>query len=129
MSPWAIGARVNRFVLVALALATGAAGAACNVKGPPGGFEQACARACEARDKACEPAECWRGCNLVLDRLAEHEGERVIACVATATSGPGTPKACDDRLWARCAARIGTHADGGPPAPPPPKDYEEVDEE
>jgi hypothetical protein len=123
---------VNRFVLIALALATGATGAACNAKGPPGGFEQTCARACEARDKACEPAECWRGCNLVLDRLAEHEGEHVIACVATAMSGPGgpgAPKACDDRLWARCAARIGAHADGGPPAPPPPRDFEDVDEE
>ena len=29
------------------------------------------------------------------------------------------PPACDDRAWARCATRIGAHADGGPPAPPP----------
>jgi hypothetical protein len=25
-------------------------------------------------------------------------------------------------VWADCAAKIGTHADGGPPGPPPPKD-------
>jgi hypothetical protein len=49
-----------------------------------------------------------------MDRLAENEGDHVLACVASAKT------ACDDRAWARCATRIGPHADGGPPAPPPP---------
>ncbi len=39
----------------------------------------------------------------------EGEGRDVVACVARA-EGP-----CDDRAWARCAARVGPHADGGPP--------------
>jgi hypothetical protein len=60
--------------------------------------------------------QCARGCNLVLDRLAEREGDRVLACVAASAV------ACDDRLWSRCATRIGPHADGGPPPPAPPAD-------
>jgi hypothetical protein len=55
----------------------------------------------------------------VLDRLAEHQADHVLACVA------GHEGACDDRAWAMCAARIGPHADGGPPPPPPPAEEEE----
>jgi hypothetical protein len=55
----------------------------------------------------------------VLDRLVEHEGDHVIACIAR-HRGP-----CDDRAWAECGTLVGAHADGGPPAPPPPKDFEE----
>jgi hypothetical protein len=47
----------------------------------------------------------------VIDRLVERQGEPVLACVAASTG------ACDDRTWARCAARVGPHADGGPPPP------------
>jgi len=36
----------------------------------------------------------------------------VLACIAKAQSS------CDDAAWARCAALVGPHADGGPPAPP-----------
>jgi hypothetical protein len=43
----------------------------------------------------------------------EHEGDKVLACIASS-------KTCDDRAWARCATLIGPYADGGPPAPPPP---------
>ncbi len=92
---------------------------ACQAESPPRGPEQTCAKACEARAKRCSSHECARGCNLVLDRLAEHEGDHVLACVA------GGKGACDDHAWARCAARIGPHADGGPPAPPPPSEDEE----
>jgi hypothetical protein len=56
----------------------------------------------------------------VLDRLAQHEGDTVLACVAVAVQAPAA--ACDDRTWAHCAMRIGPHADGGPPAPAPPPD-------
>ena len=70
----------------------------------------------------CTHHQCSRGCNLILDRLAEGEGDRVLDCVAN------TVHACDDRAWAHCAARIGVHADGGPPAPRPPSDVEEEDE-
>jgi hypothetical protein len=42
----------------------------------------------------------------------------VLACVAKAQSS------CDDPVWAKCAALIGPHADGGPPAPPKSEDFE-----
>jgi hypothetical protein len=90
---------------------------ACNSHSPPSGPEATCAQACEARAPDCHPDQCGRGCNLVLDRLAEGEGDRVIACVAK-----NAQRACTDRAWAYCAARVGPHADGGPPAPLPPSD-------
>lgn len=89
---------------------------ACDAHSAPRGPEETCAKACETRAPSCTPRECARGCNLVLDRLVEREGDAVIACLAAA------PAPCDDRAFGRCAARIGPHADGGPPAPPPPPD-------
>jgi hypothetical protein len=94
--------------------------AACQAQSPPGGLEASCARACSSRAAHCSESQCARGCNLVLDRLAEHEGGNVIACVSS------TAQACDDRAWARCATRIGVHADGGPPPPPPAPDLVDV---
>jgi hypothetical protein len=102
---------VKALVLACLLLG---ATAACQADAPPRGPEETCAKACSARgNHHCSRSLCARGCNLVIDRLAEHEGETVLACVASAT-------ACDDRTWAHCAARVGVHADGGPPPPPPP---------
>jgi hypothetical protein len=109
-----------RRVIVAVSLLL--APAACNSTSPPSGPEATCAHACAARAPSCKSQECARGCNLVLDRLAEGEGDRIIACLAKAT------EACDDRAWAHCAARVGVHADGGPPAPPAPSDVEEDEE-
>ncbi len=86
----------------------------CAAESPPRGLEETCIKACTVQASHCSPHECGRGCNFVLDRLAEKEGGRVIACVAAATRG------CDDGIWAGCAVRIGPHADGGPPAPPGP---------
>jgi hypothetical protein len=107
-------AAVRKAVWLVVHLALAFAGVAgCRASSPAGGVEAACARACEAQAKQCSTEQCGRGCNLVLDRLAERQGPRVLACVAAA------PPACDDRAWARCATRIGAHADGGPPAPPP----------
>ncbi len=89
----------------------------------------ACARACDKRaGTQCTADECSRGCAFILDRLAEHEQDDVIACIAKGTSpGPATPgkKVCDDRAWADCAASIGVHADGGPPSPPPAQPYQD----
>ncbi len=96
---------------LALALALIACG--CNVESPPRGPEDTCAQACATRATGCTRPQCARGCNLVLDRLVEHEGERVIACVADSRS----ETTCDDRRWAHCAALVGPHADGGPPPP------------
>lgn len=90
--------------------------AGCPAASPPGGPEATCARACETHAASCSPSQCARGCNLILDRLAEHEGGNVLACVARNT------RACDDPVWSRCATRLGPHADGGPPPPPPPGD-------
>ena len=99
-------------LLLALVVASGLAG--CAAESPPRGIEATCAKACEVKASRCSSHQCRRGCNLVMDRLVENEGETVLACVASAGA------ACDDRAWARCATRVGPHADGGPPAPPPP---------
>ena len=63
---------------------------------PPRGPEQTCERVCEARASAvCTPHQCWRGCNLTLDRMVEHEGDTVIACVARLTpAATGEPSTC-----------------------------------
>jgi hypothetical protein len=82
----------------------------------PSGLEAACAKSCANHAANCQRGECERGCNLILDRLAEHEGEPVIACVARSKGR------CGDWVWAHCAVQVGPHADGGPPAPPPPSD-------
>jgi hypothetical protein len=92
------------------------AAAGCQAESPPRGPEATCAKACEVQAAArCSSDACARGCNLVLDRLAEHQGDTILGCVASSTS-------CDDRAWARCGALVGPHADGGPPPPPPPRD-------
>src|SRR5260370_23915256 len=81
---------------------------ACNAETAPRGPEEICVRACAARASSCTSHQCARGCNFVLDRLAEREGDYVIACVARA-SAP-----CDDHTCARCATGVGPDADGGP---------------
>lgn len=95
--------------------------AACQVESPPRGLEATCAKSCEGRASQCSSHQCNRGCNLAIDRLAEGQGDNVLACVAR------TRQSCDDHTWARCATLIGVHADGGPPAPPPPPDIVETD--
>jgi len=78
-----------------------------------------CVRACKTRaSRQCSEAECGRGCEFILDRIVEKESDNVIACVAR------TSRRCGDVVWADCATKIGVHADGGPPAPPPPADEE-----
>jgi hypothetical protein len=89
---------------------------ACHPASPARGVEASCAEACGSRAPRCGEVACARGCNLVIDRLVEREGDKVIACVA------GAGASCDDRTWARCAARIGPHVDGGPPPPARPSD-------
>jgi hypothetical protein len=80
-------------------------------------------KACETRLDGCSPRECRRGCNLVVDRIIQREGDRVLACVARAVAAAQREApACGDRAWARCAVLLGPYADGGPPAPPPPRD-------
>jgi hypothetical protein len=76
-----------------------------------------CVATCAKRaSRQCSEDECRRGCEFILDRILEKEGDNVVACVSRA------PRRCTDVVWADCAARIGVHADGGPPAPPPPSD-------
>lgn len=107
---------MRAFHLAVAAAALSLAGVACQAEAPPRGLEATCAKACEVHPGRCSVHQCRRGCNLVLDRLAENEGDRVLACVADNRT------ACDDAAWAHCAARIGPHADGGPPPPAPPPD-------
>ena len=90
--------------------------AACNAYAPPGSPEELCQRSCASRAQRCSDHECARGCAFILDRLVEHETDRVIGCVG-AGRGP-----CDDAVWAECAVKLGVHADGGPPLPPPPQE-------
>jgi hypothetical protein len=126
--------RVTRSVLPApLALAAAAVGLGlalgglgCNTNAPPRGPEEVCAKSCEGRADKCSSDECRRGCNLILDRLTEGQGDTVIACVAK-NNGPAGA-VCNDWTWAHCATRVGAHADGGPPAPAPPSEDESGDD-
>src|SRR5215472_13666089 len=99
-----------KFNLVAVTLSA----AGCNASAPPGSPEELCQRSCVSHAQRCTDHECARGCTFILDRLVEHETDRVLDCVAS-KRGP-----CDDPVWADCAVRVGAHADGGPPPPPPP---------
>jgi hypothetical protein len=73
-----------------------------------------CFADCRAHaSERCSDDDCERGCRFVLDRVVEREDTAVLTCVAASS-------ACTDETWARCAARIGPHADGGPPVPPAP---------
>ena len=66
--------------------------------------------------RQCAERECERGCELILDRMLEKEGEGVVKCVGRQA------RRCGDVVWAECASHVGVHADGGPPGPPPPAD-------
>lgn len=69
--------------------------ASCRVFEPSNKPIDGCRRSCEAKAKRqCTDAQCERGCELILDRLVEREGENVIACVAS------SPRRCTDVVWA-----------------------------
>jgi hypothetical protein len=73
-----------------------------------------CVKHCTERaSRSCSLSECERGCEFILDRILEKESDNVLACIAR------TPRRCTDVVWADCAAKIGIHADGGPPEAPP----------
>ena len=95
--------------LVALVLAL----AACTGAHSPPHPDEACIATCAEKIPRCDKTECERGCGLALDRLVEGEGAVVLSCVEQSRA------ACDDWLWADCAARVGPHKDGGPAAPLP----------
>lgn len=68
-----------------------------------------CIDDCNARASSrCDEGACERGCKFILDRIVEREDRPVVTCVGAASS-------CGDETWASCAARVGVHADGGPP--------------
>lgn len=97
--------------LAALALAS------CHGLSPSHTPLDACRRSCASKaERQCTGSQCERGCEMILDRVVEREGDNVIACVAA------SPRRCTDVVWADCAAHVGPHADGGPPGPPPPAD-------
>lgn len=103
---------VSRFGLVAF---IGLVPFACRVFEPSNRPLDTCRHSCVAKaGRECSEHECERGCEMILDRIIEREGDRVIACVASRA------RRCGDVVWADCAAHVGAHADGGPPAPPPP---------
>ena len=111
---------VSGVLAVLAALALFGAAPACRALEPANRPLDRCRLACVAKAKqACSEDECERGCEFILDRLVEREGETVIACVAK------HPRRCNDVVWADCAAWVGPHADGGPPGPPPPQEIEE----
>lgn len=102
-----------------VALAMIAVPLACRAVEPSNKPIEACRRTCEKKaSRQCTDRECERGCEFILDRLVEREGDKVIECVAS------SQRRCTDVVWADCAVRIGPHADGGPPGPPPPVEEE-----
>jgi hypothetical protein len=109
-------------VLFALALVTFVASAAgaCKAVEPTNRPIDGCVKKCtQHASRQCSEGECERGCEMILDRIVEREGNHVIACVARQA------RRCADVVWAECAANVGSHADGGPPGPPPPaEDWE-----
>lgn len=110
---------IGLLVLAAGGTVALAAPLSCRIYEPSNKPLDACRRSCESKAKRqCTDAQCERGCEMILDRIIEREGENVIACVAS------SPRRCTDVVWADCAAHIGVHADGGPPGPPPPSDEE-----
>lgn len=97
-------------VLLSIAIAP-----ACRVFEPTNKPIDACRVSCiKQASRECSEAECERGCEFIIDRLVEREGDPVIKCVARGA------RRCNDVVWADCAARVGVHADGGPPGPAPP---------
>jgi hypothetical protein len=111
--------RVLCLVVLASGFALGFTHVSCRVYEPSSKPIDHCRHSCGTKaKKQCSEAQCERGCEFILDRLVEHEGENVIACVAA------SPRRCTDVVWADCAAHIGAHADGGPPGPPPPVEEE-----
>lgn len=120
-SSTSVGRSTSKRVLVAglvfVGLAAGLSSASCRVFEPSNKPIDTCRRSCNSKAKTqCTEAQCERGCEFILDRLVEREGDRVLGCVAA------SPRRCTDVVWADCAARVGVHADGGPPAPPPPQE-------
>jgi len=111
---------MTRYVVVILSTACFVLmNVACRALEPNSKPIDACLKSCGKKlTKQCNEQQCERGCEFILDRLVEREGENVIACVAS------TPRKCTDVVWADCAAKIGPHADGGPPGPPPPVEDE-----
>ncbi|HLK41219.1 MAG TPA: hypothetical protein VKU41_30920 [Polyangiaceae bacterium] len=67
-------------------LAASVLSSACGVESPPTGPEETCVRACRTTAAQCSRDDCARGCELVLDRLVQHEGDHVLACVGQAQS-------------------------------------------
>ena len=110
--------------LAALALALAVVSAACSPTDATPGAEARCTARCLDRAKSCAPASCERGCRFVLDRLVEHEGASILACVARSTA----EQCAKDGTWARCAVEVGPLADGGPPPPHIPRWDEEKDD-
>lgn len=104
---------------ISLVLSLAALPLACRVYEPSNRPIDTCRSSCiEKASRECSPAECERGCEFILDRIVEREGDNVIACVAASA------RRCTDVVWADCAAKIGPHIDGGPPAPPPPPELD-----
>ncbi len=97
---------------LALVLLGAIGGGGCRAIAPENAPVSRCQKNCVQSAKQCSERECTRGCEFILDRLVEREDGNVVRCVATKKTK------CGDRLWAYCAARIGVHADGGPPVPP-----------
>lgn len=106
---------MNSVPFVIVLIATVLFSSACRSSSAPTRPEALCRTACADRARHCSLDECARGCSFILDRLVEHEGDSVVACVERQGKG-----ACSDAVWADCAASVGVHADGGPPAPPSP---------
>ena len=71
---------------------------------------QRCEARCAREASSCDEDACARGCAVTVDREVEGASSAVFRCVTVA-------KDCSERAFAKCGARQGIHADGGPPIP------------
>jgi hypothetical protein len=94
----------------------------CRALDPSNAPGETCQRQCKLQANFCTAEACERGCLLILDRIIEHEDGQALRCIAERARG------CGDQAWASCGARVGVHVDGGPPAPPGPRDDDDKDE-
>ncbi len=119
------GAPLKTFAAaVACVLALLALVPACQPTNATPGAEARCTSRCIDKAPRCAPDSCERGCRFVLDRLVEHEGATILACVAKSTA----EQCAADSTWARCAVELGPYADGGAAPPHIPRWNEEKDD-
>jgi hypothetical protein len=79
-----------------------------------------CLEGCAERLPHCSELECKHGCAIALDLSAQGEAPTLLDCMKNHAT-------CTVPDWAQCTARTGPNKNGGPPAPAPVKDPDDLD--